>query len=191
MGRPLHSRLIRRISRQHATDPDGRSHLPSLMRYVPDALEFLDAGAPEFAAQPRALPNHPVPLAGPLSDLVLDRIERYSKPTNVWRKWREKLARSRDVTVIHGAACTGVLTNAEGTRAAALELRTVSNRRHKVVAATIVLACGGLETPRLLLASAQQPLMRAWQRARPRWPLLHDPSGQQRRECRRSALCRR
>ena len=89
----------------------------------------------------------------PLSDLVLDRVERYSKPTNVWRKWREKLARSREVTVIHGVACTGVLTNAEGTRAAALELRTISNRRHTIVATTIVLACGGLETPRLLLAS--------------------------------------
>jgi GMC oxidoreductase len=120
--------------------------------HVPDALEFLDAGAPKFLAA-ATLPNHPVPLAQPFSDLALDRMERYSKPTDLWRKWREYLARSRDVTVIHGATCTSVLTNAEGTRAAALELRTVSNRRHKIVAATIVLACGGLETPRLLLAS--------------------------------------
>jgi choline dehydrogenase-like flavoprotein len=120
--------------------------------HVPNALEFLDAGAPEFTAA-GALPNHPVPLAEPLTDLVLDRIERYSKPTDVWRKWREQLARSRDVVVMHGVACTGVLTNAEGTRASALELRTISNRRHKLVATTIVLACGGLETPRLLLAS--------------------------------------
>jgi hypothetical protein len=83
----------------------------------------------------------------------LDRIERYSKPTDVWRKWKDHLTRSRDVTVIHEAACTGVLTNAEGTCAAALELRTLSHRRHKISAETIVLACGGLETPRLLLAS--------------------------------------
>ena len=69
------------------------------------------------------------------------------------RSGGRKLARSRDVTVIHGMACTGVLTNAEGTRVAALDLRTASNRRHKVSAGTIVLACGGLETPRLLLAS--------------------------------------
>jgi len=120
--------------------------------HIPDALDFLDAGTPEFSAAV-ALPNLPVPLDRPLSDLVLDRIERYSKPTNVWRKWGENLARSRDVMIIHGAACTGVLTNAEGTQVAALELRMASNRQHKVVAATIVLACGGLETPRLLLAS--------------------------------------
>ena len=84
---------------------------------------------------------------------MLDRIERYSKPTDVWRKWREQLTRSRDVTVINGAACTGVLTNDEGTRAVGLDLRTISHRRHKIAAETIVLACGGLETPRLLLAS--------------------------------------
>jgi choline dehydrogenase-like flavoprotein len=120
--------------------------------YVPDALEFLDAGPPEFSAA-TALPDHPVPLDLALSDLALDHIERYSKPTNVWRKWSAYLAQSRNVTVIHGAACTRVLTNAEGTFAAAVELMTVSRRRHTIAATKIVLACGGLETPRLLLAS--------------------------------------
>ena len=120
--------------------------------YVPDALEFLDAGPPEFSAA-AALPDHPVPLDQALSDLALDRIERYSKPTDVWTKWGAHLAQSRKVTVIHGAACTGVLTNVEGTLAVAVELTTVSRRRHTIAAAKIVLACGGLETPRLLLAS--------------------------------------
>jgi choline dehydrogenase-like flavoprotein len=120
--------------------------------YVADALDFLDAGPPDFSAT-GALPNHPVPSGSYSNDLVLDRVERYSKPTNAWRKWRDHLARSRDVTVIYGATCTEVLTDVEGTRVVALELRTVSQRRHKVVAGTIVLACGGLETPRLLLAS--------------------------------------
>jgi choline dehydrogenase-like flavoprotein len=120
--------------------------------YVPDALEFLDAGKPEFSAA-AALPDTPVPLDRPLNDLALDRIERYSKPTDLWRKWRNYLTGSSDVTVIQKATCTGVLTNAEGTRAAALEVRTPSHRRHKIVSETIVLACGGFETPRLLLAS--------------------------------------
>jgi choline dehydrogenase-like flavoprotein len=120
--------------------------------HVPDALAFLDAGVPEFSAAV-ALPKHPLPLKDPISDLVVNSIERYSKPTDVWRKWRYEFARSREVTVIHGTTCTGVLTNLEGTCVAALQLKTVSNRRHTVSAATIVLACGGLETPRLLLAS--------------------------------------
>jgi choline dehydrogenase-like flavoprotein len=119
--------------------------------HVADALEFLDVGPPEFSAA-AVLPNHYFPSTSS-SALVLDRIERYSKPTNAWRKWRDHLDRSRDVTVIHGAACTEVLTDSDGARAVALELGTVSQRRHKIVAGTIVLACGGLETPRLLLAS--------------------------------------
>jgi choline dehydrogenase-like flavoprotein len=125
--------------------------------HVADALEFLDAGPPEFSAT-AALSNQLAPPGSYSSDLVLDRIERYSKPTNAWRKWRDHLARLRDVTVIHGAACTEVLTDAEGTRVVALELRTASQTRHKVFAGTIVLACGGLETPRLLLASRRTHL---------------------------------
>ncbi len=120
--------------------------------HVPDALEFLDAGKPIFSAA-AAMPDHPIPLDRPLSDLNLERIERYSKPTDVWRKWRDHLTSSSDVTVIQEATCTGVLTNAEGTCVAALEVRTPSHRRHKIVSKTIVLACGGFETPRLLLAS--------------------------------------
>ncbi len=120
--------------------------------YVPDALEFLDAGVPEFSAA-AALPDYTIVLEQASNDLVLDRIERYSKPTNVWQKWSKKLTQSHGVMVIHDAACTNVLTNADGTRVQALELRTASNRRHKVVATMVVLACGGLETPRLLLAS--------------------------------------
>jgi len=120
--------------------------------HVPDALEFLDAGRPEFSAA-AALPMHPVPIDESVGNLALDRIERYSKPTNVWQKWQRTLARSGDITVIHGAACTSVVTNADNTRVVALELKTQSNRSHKILAPTIVLACGGLETPRLLLAS--------------------------------------
>ena len=120
--------------------------------YVPDALEFLDAGKPDFSAA-TALPDHPVPLDRPLNDLDLDRIERYSKPTDVWRKWRNHLTQFQRRDGLQEATCRGVLTNAEGTCVAALEVRTPSHRRHKIVSETIVLACGGFETPRLLLAS--------------------------------------
>jgi hypothetical protein len=122
--------------------------------HIAEALKFLDAGEPEFSAA-SALPKHPVSFDPSARDLAVDRIERYSKPTNVWRKWGATLARSHEVTVIHGATCTRVVTNADGTCAIALELRTTSSRSYKVLASVIVLACGGLETPRLLLASRE------------------------------------
>jgi choline dehydrogenase-like flavoprotein len=120
--------------------------------HLSDALAFVDAGPADFLAD-RVLPGHPVACDAIPADLVLNRVERYSKPTHAWRKWRDRLARADDVTVIHGAACTEVLTNDDGTEVAALEIGTASGRRHRIVARTVVLACGGLETPRLLLAS--------------------------------------
>jgi choline dehydrogenase-like flavoprotein len=120
--------------------------------HIAAALEFLDAGKPEFSAV-AALPTHTVSLGASAADLDVGRIERYSKPTQVWKKWKATLARSRHVTVIHGATCTNVITSPDGTSVIAVELRTASSRCYKIVASVIVLACGGLETPRLLLAS--------------------------------------
>ena len=121
--------------------------------HVGAALDFFDAGRPEYSAAV-ALPQHPIPLPdAAAANLVIDRIERWSKPTDVWRKFGTELTRSRDVTVIHGATCTNVMTTADGNRATGLEIRTTSGRLHKVLAPTIVLACAGFETPRLLLAS--------------------------------------
>ena len=117
--------------------------------YVPDASSLLDAGPASFSAGPVRAVNSPV-------ELVLDRIERYSKPTNVWKKYRDHLGRSRDITVIHSAACTEILVDPDGQRAAGIELRTGANAVHRLSANTVVVACGGLETPRLLLASRKR-----------------------------------
>jgi choline dehydrogenase-like flavoprotein len=120
--------------------------------HVPKALAFLDAGEPEFSAN-AALPDPPLPIDDLPADLSLDRIERYSKPTNVWRKWRETLTRSVDVTVVQQAVCTEVLDDPTAGRVVGLEIRTPSGGRHKILAQAVVLACGGFETPRLLLVS--------------------------------------
>ena len=138
-----------------------------------EALEFLDAGKPEFRAASTLL-------GGSLDkgDLVVDRIERYSKPTNAWRKWGPKLAQSQDVTVIYGTTCTSVITNTDGSHAIGIEVKTAPGQSKKIRASTVVLACGGLETPQTHVGIAREPFMRAWQRARPRWPFLHDASGE-------------
>ena len=121
--------------------------------HFPDALGFLDAGTPEFTISaalptPSGLLSHTAD-----SDVLLDRIERFSKPTDVWRKWETALAKAEQVTVLHGAACTEILTSPDGNRVLGLRLVTRSNKSLKVLAPIVVLACGGLETPRLLLAS--------------------------------------
>lgn len=144
-------------------DPDdfipgpGRSGWPvafdEVAAHFPDALDFLDAGTPDFTISaalpaPSGLLSHPTD-----SDVLLDRVERFSKPTDVWRKWGATLAKMEQVTVLHGAACTEILVSRDGNRVSGLRLVTHSNKSLKVLAPIVVLACGGLETPRLLLAS--------------------------------------
>jgi choline dehydrogenase-like flavoprotein len=51
------------------------------------------------------------------------------------------------------ANVTQINTSAEGTRVESLEIKTLEGKRFKVKAKTVVLACGGIENARLLLAS--------------------------------------
>lgn len=122
--------------------------------YYKDALAFLQAGVADFAAA-TALAGIPAPACTDPSQLDLDAIERFSEPTDVWKRWGAALARDPKVTVLHDAACTSIITTPDGGRATGLRLRTPSLQSREVHATRIILACGGLETPRLLLASNQ------------------------------------
>jgi choline dehydrogenase-like flavoprotein len=137
----------------------GRSGWPityaQMQAHVAEALEFFDAGSAEYSAS-TVFPRHGIPPDPAGSDLVLDRIERWSKPTDAWRKFGSVLGRSADVTVIYGAACVNIVTSDDGNRVSSLSLRTSSGRLHVIRAPTTVLACAGFETPRLLLASRGQ-----------------------------------
>lgn len=135
----------------------GRSGWPvafdEVAAHFSDALHFLDAGTPEFTFSTALPTSSGLPSDTPDSDVLLDRIERFSKPTNIWSKCEASLVKADKVMVLHGAVCRNILTSRDGNRVFGLELVTRSNKLLKVLAPIIVLACGGLETPRLLLAS--------------------------------------
>ena len=122
--------------------------------WMDDALQFLHAGHDDFSIDvlPESARSPAVDgIRDP--DLELDRIERFSEPTNVWRRWGQTLVKSQNIVVLQGAACTNIRTDADGRRAVGIDLRTDEGRSIKINASAVVLACGGLETPRLLLAS--------------------------------------
>ena len=122
--------------------------------WTASALQFLQAGNDDFstAALPPSTKSTEVDgIEDP--DLKLDRIERFSEPTNVWSKWGQPLVKSKDVVVLQGASCTNIRTTSDARQVIGIDLRTQSGRRLQLNASTVVLACGGLETPRLLLAS--------------------------------------
>lgn len=83
--------------------------------------------------------------------------------TDFWRfdmKWDRftlsrcgDLARSENVRILLHATCTGIQANDSASGVACLRIATPEGRPARVTARQYVLACGGIENPRLLLAS--------------------------------------
>jgi choline dehydrogenase-like flavoprotein len=71
-------------------------------------------------------------------------------------RYRNDLQRARNVTVYLHANAIDVETNESGREATAIRVATLGGRTFSVRARVFVLAAGGLETPRLMLASNRQ-----------------------------------
>lgn len=144
-------------------DFERREYLPNsgwpitydeVARFYPAAMEYCDAGRFDFLAK-TSLPG-----AGPLirefdGDEAIDvaHIERYSLPTNFGVRYRPQLQKSTNVTVLLGLRCVRLNRAVGDDKIESAELIDVGGRRHTVRAAVFVLATGGIEVPRLLLAS--------------------------------------
>ncbi len=85
-------------------------------------------------------------------------LERFSRPTDFGVRWRRLLETSPGVRVLLNAAATEILLSPDQGGVEHLAIKAPDGRRLAVHARRFVLAMGGLEIPRLLLAStAQRP----------------------------------
>jgi choline dehydrogenase-like flavoprotein len=82
-----------------------------------------------------------------------DSLERFSCPTDFGRRYAHKLREADNVRVVLHANVTAIRLDAAGTHVESLEVRTLAGGRLGVRARHVVLAAGGLEVARLLLAS--------------------------------------
>ncbi|MDB5413664.1 MAG: fdhL 2 [Rubritepida sp.] len=125
-----------------------------LARWYPAANALCEAGAFDYSAR-SAVPGGMRPMIAGFEpvNFSADGIERFSTPTNFAARYGHRLAASPAVRVLLGANCTAIETNAGGSRAELLRVRTLSGRGFTVHPAQVAVALGGLETPRLLLAS--------------------------------------
>jgi len=87
------------------------------------------------------------------SDFSTDTLERFSCPTDFGERYRERLTQARTLRLVLNAAVTEVDLDADGSIVTGLAVRTAAGASFTVMADQIVLAMGGLEIPRLLLAS--------------------------------------
>ena len=140
--------------RDWAPGPGWPIALQGLTPYYVAAQAAAEAGP--FDYDPRtALPGRPVELAPGLDGARIEtRLERFSKPTNFWTRYGADLAAAADVWVARDTPVLGIRLSPDGRTVDHLEIvgphgaarRTLRARRY-------VLALGGLETVRLMLAS--------------------------------------
>jgi GMC oxidoreductase len=124
-----------------------------LSSYFQRACDWLQCGRPVFdVSHMTHLPSSIVP-GLPDGDASTATVERWSLSTDFAREYAESLRQSARVRVITGLTCTEVVSGQGSTRVGRLACRTLDGKRVRVHARCYVLACGGLETTRLLLAS--------------------------------------
>ncbi|GAB6841078.1 choline dehydrogenase-like flavoprotein [Methylorubrum rhodinum] len=123
-------------------------------RWYPAANALCEAGDCTFSAA-AALPDGMRPTIRSFAPegFDTDRIERFSPPTDFGARYRARLAASADVRVLIGANALELVTDPDGSTVRRVAVATLAGRCFAVAAGHVVVATGGIETARLLLAS--------------------------------------
>jgi choline dehydrogenase-like flavoprotein len=140
-------------ARPWAPGPGWPFPIETLEPFYAKAQVAAEAGAWDY--DPRtALPGRPAAFAQGLDGpLIQTRLERFSRPTDFSRRFMDGLKRDSRVSVLLRAPVTAVRLTPDGGRVDHLEVLRPDGERRQVRARRYVLALGGLETVRLLLAS--------------------------------------
>ena len=127
--------------------------LQSLTPYYEAAQVAAEAGPFDYdpaTALPGRQAEYVRGLDGPT---VATRLERFSRPTDFWKRYGQALARDPDVHVLMQAPLRAIRLKAGGAGVDHLEVARPDGSSARVRARRYVLAAGGLETVRVMLAS--------------------------------------
>jgi choline dehydrogenase-like flavoprotein len=129
--------------------PDAAWPIPhkEISRWYEDAATFLGVCPARFTAAQAS--------SASFGDIRADQLERWTPDIDAGRLHRSQLVESRRVTVMMGATVTELKLSEDYRRVVGLTLGDI-NRTNCIAPRRVVLACGGLETTRLLLQAQQQ-----------------------------------
>lgn len=126
-------------------------------QYYPQATRLVEAGDPIYSASKAVVGGMRPTVKGFSPDhFDSDPIERSSLPTRFGRRYRRRLADSDKIRVLLDANCTEVVETDRGGSIDHVVLKTFAGATLTVRADRYVLATGGIEVPRLLLASRRR-----------------------------------
>jgi len=134
----------------HSGWPFGRKELEQ--HYV-RANELCEAGAFAYLAR-EAFNGGLRPMISGFHSQVFtqDTLERFSRPTDFGACYGDRLRAADNVCVLLHANLTSLNLNGQGTRVSSATVQTLGGKTFSVQADHFVLAAGGLEVARLLLA---------------------------------------
>ncbi|MBX6740677.1 MAG: GMC family oxidoreductase [Acetobacteraceae bacterium] len=148
-------------------DLEARPHVPhsgwpigweELAAFYPRAQTYCEAGAFAYDVAEALGPGAPPAIEGFFDpDIVDSRVERFSRPTDFGQTYGPRLDRSMSVRVLLHAQAVRLVAPEPAGPITALQAASAPGRRFTVRAQRYVLAMGGLETPRLLMASDPSP----------------------------------
>jgi choline dehydrogenase-like flavoprotein len=140
--------------RDHVANTGWPLAYEEVARFYSGAMQYCDAGRLDFLAE-TSLPGAGPIIPGFYGDEVVDasHIERYSLPTNFGRRYRQRLHKSENVTVVLGLRCLRLNRASGEDLIQSAEFIDQTGRLRTIQADVFVLATGGIEVPRLLLAS--------------------------------------
>ncbi len=125
-----------------------------LAPYYQVANQLLEAGTYEYDADKVFDPEQQAAIKGFKSDILkTNNLERFSCPTNMGDRYRQRLILAEDIEILLGANCTGIRLGMDGKQVKHLDVVSLQGTKLSVIAKQFILATGGIETARLLLAS--------------------------------------
>ena len=90
----------------------------------------------------------------PDGDILSSDLERWSLPTHFGREYHKELSQNPRIRVLHSLTCTEIELDSNGTHVTGLRCKTSNSGRPLLVLGQVyAVACGGVDTTRLLLAS--------------------------------------
>jgi len=144
-------------------DFDARPHVPEgrwpigyadVLPWFQRASDYCKTGRAVFDANEVAtIRQKPIVPGLPDGDVRTTELERWSLPTDFGKVYKRELAASARVRVVHGLTVVEVVAREGGAAVDHLVARTLSGKTLRLEGDHHVIACGGVETTRLLLAS--------------------------------------
>ena len=87
---------------------------------------------------------------------VRTKVFKWSAPTRFGDKYKAEITQTKNLTLWTHANVTEIETPTNGLEVTGLQIQCLNGKTHQVNAQNYVLACGGLENPRLLLNSNRE-----------------------------------